>query len=244
VSWGYCGGIGGWHEQLKVLKLEFPVTVAHGQPTYEVQFGALARPADGEEEPALHWFDLTDKAGGRGVAVINDSKYSYDVHENRMHLTVLRSPVYAHHLPRELDASEHYHFIDQGWQEFTYRMVPHQGSWQSAGIPRLGYELNVPMMAVVEANRQGPLPTSGSLLEISAGNVLLSAAKRAENGDGTIVRVYEAHGQPTDCDFCWRGKAQACWKSTLRPYEVQTFHVPDQPGARVRTVDLIEQEIG
>ena len=47
-----------WREQHKVLKLEFPECLK-STPTYEIAFGAIQRPADGEEEPGLHWFDVS-----------------------------------------------------------------------------------------------------------------------------------------------------------------------------------------
>jgi alpha-mannosidase len=232
-----------WREQHKVLKLEFPVNVSSPQPTYEIAFGAIQRPADGEEEPGLHWFDVSGDSkenAKQGLAIINDAKYSYDVNGNRMRLTVLRSPVYAHHIPRETEPGEFYHFIDQGIQEFTYRLVPHKGGWQEANPSRLAQELNAPMLLVEESNHEGHLPRAYSGLEIDRPNILISAVKRHENSTGYVVRVYEAHGEQTHCFFRWH-QGTIRWEAEFAPFEIKTFLISDKPGNEVIELDLIER---
>ena len=231
-----------WHEPLKLLKLEFPVNVSAPHATYEVQFGALGRPAEGEEEPGLQWFDVTGTAPGGpcGLAVLNDAKYSYDVHDSRMRLTVLRGAVYAHHMPKELHPDqEHYHYLDQGRQEFRYRLLPHRGDWTAAQAARCAQELNAPLLSLLESHHPGDLPATHSLLQLSADKVLLSAVKQAEEGEGTVLRVYEAHGQPTTCEFVWQADTPVRWNSTFRPFEVQSFLIT--PAGDVSRVDFLER---
>ena len=228
------------------MKLEFPVNVDNPQPTYEIQFGVISRPADGEEEPGLHWFDVSGEAecGGqeRGLAIINDAKYSYDVTGNRMRLTVLRSPVYAHHDPRELKTGAFYHFIDQGIQKFTYRLAPHAGSWQEANAPKLALELNAPMMVLEEYNHPGQLPGRYTGLDVSAPNIVVSAVKESEDGNGYVVRAYEAHGLRTECSFRWNQGAIK-WNSEFGAFEIKTFLVDSPHGKPVVELDLIERPL-
>ncbi|MCJ7701268.1 MAG: hypothetical protein MUO62_06765, partial [Anaerolineales bacterium] len=54
----------------------------------------------------------------------------------------LRSPAYAHHIPAELKPGAAYAFIDQGIQQFNYTMLPHTGSWETAGTVQRAAELN------------------------------------------------------------------------------------------------------
>ncbi|NLA57999.1 MAG: alpha-mannosidase [Firmicutes bacterium] len=232
-----------WRDQYKVLKLEFPVNVSNPQPTYEIAFGVIQRPADGEEEPGLHWFDVTgDCENARyGLSIINDAKYSYDVNGNRMRLTVLRSPVYAHHIPRETEPGEFYHFIDQGIQEFTYRLVPHQGEWQEAEPARLALELNAPMLVLEESNHGGNLPTTYSGFAVDQPNILVSAIKRQEDGKGYILRAYEAHGKSTACTFKWHQARE--WETHFEPFEIKTFLVPDEESQEVIELDLLEKPL-
>ena len=233
-----------WREQYKALKLEFPVNVTNPQPTYEIAFGAIQRPADGEEEPGLHWFDVTGDAGDDqkyGLSIINDAKYSYDVNGNRMRLTVLRSPVFAHHIPRETEPGGFYHFIDQGIQEFTYRLVPHQGDWPQANPAKHGLELNAPMLVLEESNHGGHLPATYSGFEVDQPNVLISAIKRHEDGKGYVLRAYEAHGLAAGCSFKWQQDRE--WQTHFKPFEIKTFLIPDEKGQEVVELDLLERPL-
>jgi alpha-mannosidase len=131
-----------WQEQLKGLKLRFPVAVAESVATYEVPFGSSLKASDGMEEPMQNWFDASN-AEGRGMSLLNDGKYSAAIDGNSMDLTVLRSPSYSHHIPAQLSKSHnHYRFIDQGFQEFSYVIIPHERYWRESGIPRRALELN------------------------------------------------------------------------------------------------------
>ncbi|HZG67372.1 MAG TPA: glycoside hydrolase family 38 C-terminal domain-containing protein, partial [Herpetosiphonaceae bacterium] len=126
-----------WREQFKMLKLQFPVNLNFLRATYEIPYGFIERPANGEEEPGLSWVDLSGVARGNdvpyGLSVLNDGKYSFDVQGRVISLTALRSPIYAHHHPTQPQPGEPYEFIDQGVQRFTYTLLPHAGSWEHAG---------------------------------------------------------------------------------------------------------------
>ncbi len=217
-----------WHEQQKILKLSFPVDVTNPIATYEIQYGHIKRPADGEEEPGLAWVDVSDDA--HGLCLVNDAKYSYDIDGGTINLTVLRSPVYAHHDPRKLDPDGHYHYIDQGVQEFKYRLFPHQGWWQDAHPHRLGCELNSPLVAVSPSQYKGTLAVAGSFLSASADNVIVSVIKQAEDGNGIVLRAFETDGQPAQCTFTL-AKPSLTWQASFGPCEIKTFLV-NEGGAR------------
>ena len=56
------------------------------------------------------------------------------------------------------------------------------------------HEFNVPLRHTVAESRKGALPSSCSFFWVDAEAVVLDTVKRAEDGDGLIVRLYEAHG--------------------------------------------------
>ena len=62
-----------------------------------------------------------------GLNILNDGKYGLDVRGEEVGLTVLRSPIYAHHDPFVPQPDESYSFVDQGIQRFTYACLPHSG---------------------------------------------------------------------------------------------------------------------
>ncbi|MDF2814821.1 MAG: alpha-mannosidase, partial [Paenibacillus sp.] len=92
-----------WREHFKMLKLVFPVNLVFTKQTYEIPYGFKEREHNGEEEPGQSWIDFTGilREGGTpyGVSLINDAKYSYSIMNKEMAITVLRSPIYAHHDP-------------------------------------------------------------------------------------------------------------------------------------------------
>jgi alpha-mannosidase len=191
-----------WHEHQTLLKAAFPVAINAVRATYEIQFGSLERPTHRNtswdwarfEVCAHRWADLSE--GGYGVSLLNDSKYGYDIHDNIMRLTLLKSGVSP-----DPEA-------DQGLHRFTYSLLPHQGDWREAQTVRRAYELNVPALVTPAflPHEQGE-SVAGSFLSTDCPHVVVETVKPAEDGDGLIVRLYEAHNQ--------RGKGRLTFAATL-----------------------------
>lgn len=189
-----------WQENLKCLKLDFPLNIRNTTVTYEIPFGTISKPANGEEEPMQNWVDLSGEecstSNKIGLAILNDCKYSASANDNVVSMMVLRSPVYSHHIPVELTKEpEDYSFIDQGRQTFNYAIVPHVGEWSNAGLIRRGMELNQPATCVVETYHKGSLPTHISFLSVEPENVILTCCKGARDGNGYVIRIYETRGE-------------------------------------------------
>jgi alpha-mannosidase len=216
-----------------MLKLGFPVNAEDPTATYEIQYGHIHRPTNGEEEPGLSWVDVSGNA--HGLLLVNDSKYSYDVDGSTLSLTVLRSPVYAHHDPRKLDPNAPYEYIDQGRSRLRFRLVPHAGSWSDVRAHRLGMELNTPLITVVDSVHPGRSDRRGSYLTVSAANIAVSAVKRAEDSDAVVVRCFETDGISGSCEF---RMGSASWTSGFGPCEIKTFLVD---GSAVRETDILER---
>jgi alpha-mannosidase len=170
-----------WRENHKMLKVSFPVDIHAEEAIHEIQFGHVHRPnhtsrqydADRFEVSNHRWSALAEE--NRGFAVLNDCKYGLNVVGNSINLTLLRSP-----MAPDMTA-------DRGHQEFTYAIYPWNGSLAESNVVREGYELNVPLAAAPGAAEER------SLFSVDAGNVVLEAAKPAEDGSGDIVvRLYES----------------------------------------------------
>ncbi|MBC7320949.1 alpha-mannosidase [bacterium] len=225
-----------WHEQLKMLKLRFPVNVDKPIATYQIPYGFITRPCNGEEEPGGEWIDIGDRE--YGLSIINNAKYSYDVDSNILSLTILRSPVYAHHIPRELDPNEDYKYIDQGEQEFTYIIYPHRGDWREGDTVKLAESLNNPPIAFVECKHSGRLPSEQSFISVDRENIIVTVIKEAENGNDIILRAYEASGRETIVNFKLFDRT---WSAVFRPCEIKSFLIPREKDLPVREVNLIEE---
>ena len=154
-------------------------------------------------------------------------------------VTALRSPIYAHHDPKQPADDERYVFHDQGRQVFTCRLVPHAGSWVDGQAVRLAAELDQPATSLMESPHPGTLAQTDSFLAIDAPTVVMSALKEAEDGGAAILRCYETAGVVTRATI-----ELPLWKRTIertfRPHEIVTFRVPDDHGEPVAEVDLLE----
>jgi alpha-mannosidase len=225
-----------WHERLELLKLRFPTTVDTDTATFEIPYGHIERAAEGDEEPAQAWVDVSD--GAKGLSVINDAKYGHDVRGGEIGITAVRSPVYAWHEPRELDEDGVYDWMDQGRQEFTVRLVPHAGDWRAAGVVRLAAELNQPPFALLESFHDGPLPAEASYA--SAEGVVLTVLKAAEDADGSlVVRAYESEGRPARAriELPLLGRTI---EADFGASEIKTFRVPRDVDGDVVETSLLE----
>jgi len=178
-----------WHEKHILMKAAFPLPVRSENATYEIPYGAIGRPTGRRnafekarfEVPALRWADLSDAQ--YGVSILNDSKYGYDGKDNVLRLSLLRSPAYP---------DPH---ADEGKQHFSYAIYPHAGGWQQANTVRHGYEFNYAPIAMQAMTHDGSMPASHSFVKIEPANLVLTALKENEAGDGLVLRFYESSGQ-------------------------------------------------
>jgi alpha-mannosidase len=181
-----------WHERHKLLKAAFPLAATSPHATYEIPYGTIERPTTRNnsvedakfEVPALRWADVGD--GKNGFSLINDTKYGYDAKGNLLRLSLLRSPVSP-----DPEA-------DQGHQQFEYALYPHAGTWQQALTVRQGYDFNYRLSAMQVEPHAGTLPASYSFVKTEPENVVVTAMKKTEDGDGLLVRFYEWAGKGGD----------------------------------------------
>ena len=169
-----------WQEDRRALKVRFPVAVLAPRATYEMQFGVVERPthfstrADAAqyEVPGHRFADLSEH--GFGVALLSAATYGWSTLGGEMRMTLLRSPRWP-----DPDA-------DRGSHELSFAVFPHAGGWQEAGVTAEALRFNAPLL-VGEGEAE---PRSW----FACDELLVDTVKPAEDGDGLIVRLYEAHG--------------------------------------------------
>lgn len=237
-----------WQETYKMLKLSFPVNLEEPLATLEIPFGYMERPNNGQEEPGQNWADVTgwiQTAKGErlnyGVSIINDSKYSHDIKGSEIRLTVLRSPSYADHQTKGSIPEISYRSIDNGFQTFKYLILPHQGDWRRAGTVRLGWELNQPLLWLVESNHHGILRETVSFIKIEPNNIILSSLKLHEDSNNLIIRLYESEGRNTKA-FIRLDYLDRQWSSDFRSGEIKTFKIPNDNHLPVEETNFLEMD--
>jgi alpha-mannosidase len=229
-----------WNEDHKLLKVGFPIDVRTEKATYEIPFGTLERPThrntsweQAQFEVCGHRFvDVSEY--GYGVSLLNDCKYGYDVQGSTIRLSLLRAPKWPDQL------------ADQGEHDFTYSLYPHEGDWRCAHTVRQAAELNheAPVFALeqqesihagenhIRTARTGPFGEevtagTGSWLTFHGEHVVLDTVKAAEEGEGTILRLYESSGKRERILLQWPYPCEQAWLSNALEEPGEPLSVQD-----------------
>lgn len=177
-----------WHETHTLLKVAFPTCVKAPTALFDIQWGAAERSTAREsdvdaarfEVPAQKWAQLSQ--ADYSVAVLNDCKYGCDVHGATIRLTLIKSSTYP-----DPEA-------DQGQHRFTYSLLSNPGARREI-LDKHAYDLNAPMRILPPNGKAAPKPQP--FVTASAPNVIVQTIKPAADGNGIIVRLFEAHGKTT-----------------------------------------------
>jgi len=174
-----------WQEEQMLLKTAFPVDLRTTKATYEIQFGNAERNTHWNtswdyakfETVGHKWADLSER--NYGISLLNTCKYGYDIKDQTMRLTLIKSGVYP-----DPEA-------DQGSHSFTYSLYPHAGDWFRGETVKEAYQLNYPLQTVISRDSSGEQPEQKSFLEVDADSTILETVKKAENSEDLIFRFYE-----------------------------------------------------
>ena len=225
-----------WNEKHKMLKLKWAFDIENPKAIYEIPFGIIERPCDGEEEPGLNWFGVKGTNGG--FAICNNDTYSGSVKDSTLYHTVLRSPIYGDHGGPRSNESD---YTEQGIREFKYSIVPFK---ENSDVIKRAKLINKPLTNIIENWHEGKLPYKVYAgINVSCDNVIVSAIKRSEDGKGLIIRVYEANGNDTNVKISG-DILSVPLETTLTAYSFETFMLPDGESTwkKVLLTEYTEQE--
>ena len=172
-----------WHEDHRLLKTAFYTDIRSTKATYDIQFGHVERPTHWNNswdwarfEVCGHkWADLSEV--GYGVSLLNNCKYGYNIKDNAMKLSLLKS---AKNPDTEADMGEH---------DFTYSLYPHMGAVVEGGTIEAANQLNLPAQVV-----SGQFVDSRKLVAVSTDGVQIDVVKKAEDEECLVVRLHECRG--------------------------------------------------
>ncbi len=206
-----------WQDRNIFLKSAFHLNLDADYATYEIPYAAIKRttkpktPAEKAkwEVSGHRWVDYTDKEKNYGVTLLSYNKYGYDTKGNVMRMTMLRSPGNP-----DPDA-------DRGTHSIPYALYPHTGDWPDAESQLRGREYNDPIMVVRTGTRAGRLGLRHSFFSVNPPSVVVTTIKKADYGEGFIVRLVETAGKDTTA----------------------VLNLPDEPKKIVET-NLVERDLG
>ena len=102
-------------------------------------------------------------------------------------------------------------YLQEGDHAYKFSIASHAPGWRNGYKPGIG--ANVPFFAVVgpRPDAAAALPEQMSFFTASAGNVVFSTIKKAEDDDSVVVRCYDIEGRDADVEigsFAAIGKAE------------------------------------
>ena len=211
-----------WHQRHQMLKAAFAVDVNSDKASYEIQFGTLERPTHFNtswdkakfEVCAQKFADISE--GGYGVSLLNNCKYGHDIHDGIMQLSLLKCP------------TEPNEEADQGYHAFTYSIYPHIGQLVSTDTAEQAYYLNYPMYAVAATGSKSSVPESFSMISVDRDNVICETVKEAEDGEETVIRLYESKNVKSKVNVCIGFDAKRCTVCDLMENEL--YELPVENG--------------
>lgn len=213
-----------WRANHRMLRAEFRPSRYADEVACEIQFGHIRRPTTERdsveraqfEVVAHNWIAVEDERGG--FALLNDGKYGHRAKNGLLSLNLLRSPTFPDRT------------ADRGVHEFTYAIRPFAPGALGEVI-REGYRLNNPLRVASGVEFE-------TLVASSDPGVVVETLKRADAGEGTVVRLYESlgretttrlitripHTRATRVDLVERPQGEVDLDElTLRPFELVTI---------------------
>jgi alpha-mannosidase len=136
------------------------------------------------------------------------------------------------------------YYLQPGNHSYCFSFTSAQGDWHE--VTNLGKQQNQPLQPIV-TNVTEPrtgLPSSFSFASVKADNILISAIKKAEDGNNIVMRLVDLRGNTTRANINWFGKVdevdstniieedgkvlsrgQNKINMTIAPYSIETIRI-------------------
>ena len=244
-----------WRDERPVrVQAAFPTGIAAPRVWYGTPYGLNAfertmpgcgpgrddemdRETWGRQRECQGW--IAADGDGWGVVIASDRR-AWEVEGGTLRGDILRS------IPAE--ASQDYRLV---WRTYPpevaarYSLRSYAGDWQSARALRDGWALNHPLVSRSVSDTATPksLPARMSFFRID-GDILIPVFKRAEDGEGVVLRAFEPAGEAKEgaLVFCREmGEVREAdmleekagdvdpGRVRFRPFEIKTLRIKEKP---------------
>lgn len=213
-----------WKEHNILLKAGFAVDINATKATYEIQFGNVERETTSNNswdtakfETCGHkWANISDNSAG--ISLLNDCKYGYDIKNSQMNITLIKAGTSPN--PN----------ADMGHHEFTYSIYPHKDNWIHSNTVEMAYNLNTPLhTAFCDAHKTNDLkmPLEKSFMSVDHENCFIETVKQAEDGMGTIIRVYEYKNKTNNISIKFAQEVTSCFECDMLENNIREINLVD-----------------
>ena len=150
--------------------------------------------------PSIRWSNY-QSANGAGLALLDRGLTGHELNGKVVTLSLVNAVSSYMKRPNEM-------LRGQGVRTFSYALVPHAGSWQKAGIPRLAWEFNAPPSVAASTGTV----KARSFVETSP-NVIVEAVRRT--GKQIEVRLVETNGEKGNAELTVRLPHSGAWLTNM-----------------------------
>ncbi|MDD4689141.1 MAG: glycoside hydrolase family 38 C-terminal domain-containing protein [Eubacteriales bacterium] len=172
-------------------------------------------------QPQRLFTDVSD--GKRGITIISRGFSEYDARDNGdVYFTMLRC---VSHLSKDTNGERSYCNAGPGYatplaqeigiHEIEYALYFHQGDYIVGESVKACDEFYARPRCVQGNKYDGNLPASGSYITLNGEGIVLSAVKKAENGNDWIIRVYNSLDKSADATISTINKIVKATKTNL-----------------------------
>ena len=209
-----------WNEKHYVLKLE--TEIKNPNHVASVPYGKVTRGISARDLPIGEFLEVD------GKKILLDGIFAYNLKKEKLGLTLIRSAIYGDLRIREIDLEKDFDHLGEGISEGAIRVCNSENG--SVGF------INQPI-TIVEANHNGTLPCENSYLEINEHGVDVTVIKKAENGNGTVIRLAETLGKNKLLELTFEKQT---YKIKLSSFEIKTVLIED---GKIFETDMLENKI-
>ena len=226
-----------WNENDTVLKLMIPSAMEQGTYYGQVMFGREALAQEGQEVVAQRWNAWTD--GEKTFTAVNGGSYGSSIEDGVIGLTLLHSAGYS---AADFDEKKTLHEVrhtvrmEQGERKFAFRFEAGKTDLLD-NVDRTAQAYNEEPY-VLAFNASGAGEKKSPAILVDQANVLVSAWKKAENGEGYTLRLYESTGKDTAAVVALPFAGVTCPVS-LKGFEIKTLHYDEQT-KQLTEADLLD----
>jgi len=207
----------------------------------QVAFGCDELPGVVHEAVAQKWVAAVSEQDGLALACVNDGVYGSDFVDGEMRLTLLRSPAYSGHPigDRPVTPADRYTIRqEQGERQFRFWFRAGATDAVLGDIDRVALSHNEkPFVLSFYPTGVGEKPAF-PLVQLDGDAVLMTAFKRAADGRGYIIRLFEPTGAARGARLRIASRGLDA-EVLLSPFEIRTF-ILDAAASTLTECDLVE----
>ena len=226
-----------WDRRQKLVKLNIPSSFASTECIGEHAYGRETLKTSLEENVSQKYIALCSDE--KAILAINNGVYgsSYDDENSSLKITLLRSPSYTAHPLQDrvvMPQDRYMPYIEQGERDFSFTFDIGERENILDGAARQALIFNEqPMSLSFYPTGVGKIPSSPLRLE-GNGTVDVTAFKKADDGNGYIIRLFNSTEKPQNATLSLFDKSVSL---NLGKYEIKTVRYD---GEKLSETDILE----